>query len=83
MPRLSKAQISRLAYPPDVLPGARDVSTPYESMRVYEWGPESGRKILFVHGDETPSPVFKTVAEELVAKGCRVMTFGESNKTGV
>nr|POE82753.1 serine hydrolase-like protein [Quercus suber] len=75
LPRLSPAEAARLAYPPDVLPGKRDVDTPYGSMRVYEWGPEGGRKVIFVHGDATPSPLFTTVANDLVAKGCRVMMF--------
>lgn len=43
-----------LPYPPDVLPGARDVDSPYGSLRVYEWGPEDGRKVLMVHGISTP-----------------------------
>nr|POE63257.1 serine hydrolase-like protein [Quercus suber] len=75
LPRLSPAQAARLAYPPDVLPGRRDVDTPYGSMRVYEWGPEAGRKVIFVHGDATPCPMFKIIADDLVAKGCRVMMF--------
>jgi hypothetical protein len=26
----------------------------YGTIRVYEWGPEKGRKILFLHGITTP-----------------------------
>ena len=43
-----------LPYPPDVFPGARDVDSPYGKLRVYEWGPEDGRKVLFVHGITVP-----------------------------
>jgi hypothetical protein len=46
-------------------------------MRVYEWGNEAGRKIMMVHGDATCAPLWKTVAEELVGRGCRVIVFGE------
>jgi hypothetical protein len=76
IPHLSAAEIAALPYPPDYYPGARDVKTPYGSMRVYEWGPESGRKIMLVHGDATCAPVWKRVAEGLVEKGARVCVVG-------
>ncbi|KAI0397610.1 Alpha/Beta hydrolase protein [Xylariaceae sp. FL0594] len=75
LPFLTPAEIAALPYPPDALPGARDVDTFYGTMRVYEWGPEGGRKVLFVHGDATPSPIFSRVARGLVEKGLRVMLF--------
>lgn len=62
-------------YPPDALPGARDVDSPYGSVRVYEWGPASGRKVLFVHGISTPCIAFASLAQQLVDCGCRVMLF--------
>ena len=34
LPKLSKEEIAKLPYPPDALPGARDVATPYGSIRV-------------------------------------------------
>lgn len=77
LPNLTEGQKKSLGYPPDALPGARDVSTPYGSMRVYEWGDPNGRKVIMVHGDATPSPMFGPLAEILVAGGCRVMTFGK------
>ena len=77
LPTLSKAQQDDLAYRPDFYPGARDVKTLYGTMRVNEWGPLDGKKVLFCHGDATPSPVFKSIAEKLVSRGCRVITFGE------
>ena len=54
LPQLSDDEIAILPYPPDVLPGARDVTSPYGTVRVYEWGPEDGRKVLLVHGISTP-----------------------------
>lgn len=54
LPQLSEDEIASLPYPPDVLPGARDVASPYGTVRVYEWGPEDGRKVLLVHGISTP-----------------------------
>ncbi|KAL9088661.1 MAG: hypothetical protein Q9159_002997 [Coniocarpon cinnabarinum] len=44
-------------------------------MRVYEWGPSDGRKVLFVHGDATPCPLFAKIADGLVKRGCRVLLF--------
>ncbi|KAL4871363.1 hypothetical protein BDV12DRAFT_27669 [Aspergillus spectabilis] len=61
--------------PLDVLPGARDVQTPYGSIRVYEWGPEAGPKVLLVHGITTPCVSLGGLAHALVDRGCRVMLF--------
>ncbi|KAL4990229.1 Alpha/Beta hydrolase protein [Aspergillus falconensis] len=61
--------------PTDVLPGARDVQTPYGSIRVYEWGPEHGPKVLLVHGITTPCISLGGLAHGLVDRGCRVMLF--------
>jgi pimeloyl-ACP methyl ester carboxylesterase len=75
LPSLSPSQQSQLPYPPDALPGARDVPTPYGSIRVYEFGPPSGQKVLLIHGVSTPSLALGAVANGLVEKGCRVMLF--------
>jgi pimeloyl-ACP methyl ester carboxylesterase len=61
--------------PLDVLPGARDVQTPYGSIRVYEWGPEDGPKVLLVHGITTPCISLGGLAHAFVDRGCRVMLF--------
>ena len=76
LPNLTPAQSKALAYPPDLFPGARDVQTHYGIMRVYEWGPVDGMKVLLIHGDTTPAPMFAPIAEILVKKGCRVMIIG-------
>ena len=63
-------------YPPNALPGARDVDGPHGCTRVYEWGPAQGRKVLFVHGISTPSVALARLAALLAARrGCRVMLF--------
>jgi len=77
IPNLSPAEVAALPYPPDFYPGARDVKTPYGTMRVYEWGPEDGRKVMLVHGDATCAPLWKRVADGLVGRGCRVIVLGE------
>ncbi|KAK8161736.1 Alpha/Beta hydrolase protein [Phyllosticta citrichinensis] len=75
LPQLSAAEQEALPYPPDALLGARDVATPYGSLRVYEWGPENGEKVLLLHGISTPSIALIGVATELVQRGRRVMLF--------
>ena len=72
---LSSQDPETLPYPPDALPGVRDVDTPYGNIRVYEWGPEDGRKVLFVHGISTPCIAFARMAQLMVERGCRVMLF--------
>lgn len=75
--QLNSAEIAQLPYPPDLFPGARWVNTPYGVVRVYEWGAETGRKVVFVHGIGTPCCVARDLLWELADAGCRVITFGE------
>ncbi|KAF2703870.1 alpha/beta-hydrolase [Pleomassaria siparia CBS 279.74] len=75
LPNMAPEDLMGLPYPPNALPGARDVDTPYGIMRVYEWGPEKGDRVLLIHGISTPSPALAGVADKLVKKGCRVMLF--------
>jgi hypothetical protein len=64
-------------YPPDVFAGARDVVTPYGTIKVFEWGPVNGEKVLIMQGIGTPSLGYAGLAHELVANGYRVMTYGK------
>ena len=72
---LASNDASQSPYAPSgYLPGARDVSTPYGNIRVYEFGPEdAGRKVLLVHGISTPCVSLAGIASGLSDKGCRVM----------
>lgn len=65
----------QVAYPPDLIPGGRDVPTPYGTIRVHEFGPsDADRKVLFLHGISTPCISLLGIAENLAyRKGCRVM----------
>lgn len=82
LPQISSTQAAALPYPPDLLPGARDVTTPYGVMRVYEWGPKDSGKVLFIHGDTTPAPMLGPIAHNISDRGCRVMMFGMSTTLG-
>ncbi|KAF1810467.1 alpha/beta-hydrolase [Eremomyces bilateralis CBS 781.70] len=75
LPSLSDDAIRTLPYPPDAYPGARNVNTPLGSIRVYEWGPTDGKKVLLVHGISTPCISMVQIASRLVESGCRVMVF--------
>lgn len=83
-PRIAVASVSpeklkKISYPPNFLPGARDVNSPYGVIRVYEWGPEDGKKVLFIHGLSTPAPALGTVADTMAKQGYRVMLLGMGN----
>ncbi|KAI1764786.1 alpha/beta-hydrolase [Hypoxylon sp. FL1150] len=75
IPKLRKSEIDAIPYQDDFFPGARDVVTPYGNIRVYEFGPEDGRKVLFIHGISTSCMTFKDIAIPLAENGCRVMLF--------
>ena len=75
LPKLSPQEATSLPYPPDAYPGIRDVASPYGNLRVYEWGPEDGRKVLLVHGISNPCIALGAIAHGLADKGCRVMMF--------
>ncbi|CAK7205663.1 hypothetical protein SEUCBS139899_008442, partial [Sporothrix eucalyptigena] len=48
----------------------------YGSIRVYEFGPVTGRKVLMVHGISTSCQTLGRVARQLIdCAGCRVMLF--------
>jgi hypothetical protein len=75
---LSPEDAAELPYHPAALPGARDVDSPFGSIRVYEFGPRDGEKVLLVHGISTPSIAMTDLAHKLVGRGRRVMLFGGS-----
>ena len=63
-------------YPSDAFPGGRLVSTEYGTIKVFEWGPEDGEKVLLMHGIGTPCIALGDMANEFVTQGYRVMLFG-------
>ncbi|KAF2440533.1 alpha/beta-hydrolase [Karstenula rhodostoma CBS 690.94] len=75
LPHLTAEEANQLPYPPDPLPGRRDVDSALGSTRIYEWGPEHGPRVLLIHGISTPSIALADLAHKLVATGCRVMLF--------
>ncbi|PHH63099.1 hypothetical protein CDD81_6250 [Ophiocordyceps australis] len=57
------------------MPGGRTVESEYGTMRVFEWGPQDGQKVLLIHGVSTPCVALRDMAREFEALGCRVMLF--------
>lgn len=72
---LPKDQQDKLDYRPDEFPGARDIPTPYGSIRTYEFGPETGAKVLLVHGISTTCQSLSHIAHSVARTGCRVLLF--------
>ena len=63
---MTQAERDTLPYPPEgALPGAHDVPTPYGSVRVYEWGPEDGERVLLIAGISTPTLSLGDLAWEM------------------
>ena len=69
LPFLSRVEASEPPYPPDILPGSRDVDSPYGVMRAYGWAPADGKKVVRIHWDTTPGPMLGSIAKALVEKG--------------
>lgn len=78
LPDIAPEDAAELPYHPAALPGARDVASPFGSIRVYEFGPREGEKVLLIHGISTPSIALTDLAHKLVGRGRRVMLFGGS-----
>ncbi|KAI1088325.1 alpha/beta-hydrolase [Rostrohypoxylon terebratum] len=74
-PEFQEGKAADLPYPLDALPGGRNVITPYGSLRAYEWGPEEGERVLFVHGISTPVVALGDLGHEFANRGYRVMLF--------
>lgn len=68
LPTFDADETAGLSYPPDAFPGSRDVDSPYGSLRVYEWGPIDGEKVLLIHGISTPCIALGKNARSIAAQ---------------
>lgn len=48
--------------------------------RYWLFGPETGRKVVLIHGLSVPSLIWKRIAPELAKKGARVLVYGECTR---
>ncbi|KAF8916908.1 Alpha/Beta hydrolase protein [Mucidula mucida] len=62
-------------YPEDYYPGGAYVDFPYGRVRYWLMGPETGAKIVLIHGLSVPSLIWKDIAPELSARGYRVLLY--------
>jgi pimeloyl-ACP methyl ester carboxylesterase len=72
---LPKEEQDKLDYRPDEFPGARDIPTPYGSIRTYEFGPGTGPKVLLIHGISTTCQSLSHIAHSAARRGYRVLLF--------
>ncbi|THH10126.1 hypothetical protein EW145_g1541 [Phellinidium pouzarii] len=72
LPRSSR---SWKIYPEDFYEGGNYVSFPFGRVRYWVFGPETGEKIVLVHGLSVPAIIWKDVAPQLAAKGFRVLVY--------
>ncbi|KAF9030444.1 alpha/beta-hydrolase [Hymenopellis radicata] len=74
LPADVKSQVDEV-YPEDIFPGGAYVDLPIGRVRYWIFGPETGRKVVFIHGLSVPSFIWKDVAPKFAEAGHRVMLF--------
>jgi len=62
-------------YPEEYYPGGAYVSLPFGNVRYWLLGPETGKKIVLIHGLSIPSLIWKDVAPALALRGYRVLLY--------
>ncbi|PBK63462.1 alpha/beta-hydrolase [Armillaria solidipes] len=62
-------------YSEDYYSGGAYVDFPYGRVRYWLLGPETGRKIVLIHGLSVPSLIWKDIAPQLAARGYRVLMY--------
>ncbi|KAF9134873.1 hypothetical protein BGW39_005588 [Mortierella sp. 14UC] len=75
LPSLRAANLLKCAYPEDYYPGGQYAELSYGETHYFMFGPEDGKKVVFVHGLSTPASVYNGVARHMAANGCRVLLY--------
>ncbi|KAG0209526.1 hypothetical protein BGX33_005475 [Mortierella sp. NVP41] len=75
LPSLRAANLLKCAYPEDYYPGGEFANLSFGETHYFVFGPESGKKIVFVHGLSTPASVYSKVARHFADNGCRVLLY--------
>ncbi|KAF9972527.1 hypothetical protein BGZ65_009773, partial [Modicella reniformis] len=63
------------AYPEDYYSGGQYVELSHGETHYFLFGPEDGKKIVFVHGFSVPASVYSSVARQMANNGCRVLLY--------
>ncbi|KAI7827662.1 Alpha/Beta hydrolase protein [Gamsiella multidivaricata] len=66
---------SAIAYPEDYYPGGSYADLSFGETHYFLFGPEDGKKVVFVHGLSTPASVYDKVARHMANNGCRVLLY--------
>ncbi|KAF9336437.1 hypothetical protein BG006_008718 [Podila minutissima] len=72
---LSSQESSSSAYPEDYYPGGGYAELTFGETHYFMFGPEEGKKVVFVHGLSTPASVWSKVARHMATSGCRVLLY--------
>ncbi|GJJ77696.1 hypothetical protein EMPS_10055 [Entomortierella parvispora] len=63
------------AYPENYYPGGVYAPLSFGDTHYFMFGPEDGKKVVFVHGLSTPTSVYDKVARTMAKNGCRVILY--------
>ncbi|KAK0491615.1 Alpha/Beta hydrolase protein [Armillaria novae-zelandiae] len=75
LPSLATVPQASAVYPEDFYTGGSYVELPYGRTRYWLLGPETGRKVVLIHGLSIPSIVWKDMAPQLAERGYRVLLY--------
>ncbi|KIY67532.1 alpha/beta-hydrolase [Cylindrobasidium torrendii FP15055 ss-10] len=62
-------------YPEDFYPGGDYVDFPHGRVRYWTMGPQTGQKIVLIHGLSVPALIWKDIAPTLAARGHHVLLY--------
>ncbi|KAG0255721.1 hypothetical protein BG011_004962 [Mortierella polycephala] len=65
----------RAVYPEDYYPGGEYADLSFGETHYFLFGPEDGKKIVFVHGLSTPASVYNKTANHMANQGYRVLLY--------
>lgn len=77
---LPPSEMFFLPHAPDALPGSRDVPSPYGTVKVFEFGPLHGARVLLLADLSKPRISLSSIAETLADRGYRVLLFNCSGR---
>ncbi|KAF9960223.1 hypothetical protein BGZ72_007614 [Mortierella alpina] len=63
------------AYPEDYYPGGDYAELPFGETHYFLFGPDNGKKVVFIHGLSTPASVYNKVARHMAESGHRVLLY--------
>ncbi|KIK00540.1 hypothetical protein K443DRAFT_679111 [Laccaria amethystina LaAM-08-1] len=62
-------------YPENYYPGGGYATFPYGRVRYWVMGPETGEKVVLIHGLSIPAIIWKEIAPKLASRGYRVLLY--------